>query len=292
VNEQAPSRNSSLRVAVIGAGAMGGAIIAGLLRNNIVPPDQIMAADPSEERRHNLLERYYIGVTDHNAEAASWGQVVIFAVKPQQVPAVLPPLRSALSDESLCLSVIAGMPIATFVETLQHPAVVRSIPNTPAQIGEGMTVWTTAPDVNEQQRTWAATVLGALGRERFVENESYLDMATALNGSGPAYVFLILEAMIDAGVRLGLARPLAAELAQQTMLGAVRYSQQSEQHLAELRNAVTSPGGTTAAGLSELERGGLRATIDAAIGAAYRRSQELGSAKQRPAPDDQSNTGK
>jgi pyrroline-5-carboxylate reductase len=155
-----------------------------------------------------------------------------------------------------------------------------------------MTVWTTAPDVNEQQRTWAATVLGALGRERFVENESYLDMATALNGSGPAYVFLILEAMIDAGVRLGLARPLAAELAQQTMLGAVRYSQQSEQHLAELRNAVTSPGGTTAAGLSELERGGLRATIDAAIGAAYRRSQELGSAKQRPAPDDQSNTGK
>jgi pyrroline-5-carboxylate reductase len=291
VKEQATTGTRSLRIAVIGAGAMGGAIIAGLLRKSIVPPDQIMASDPREERRHDLLERYYIGVTADNAEAASWGQVVIFAVKPQNVPAVLPPLRGALNGETLCLSVIAGMPIATFEETLDHAAIVRSIPNTPAQIGEGMTVWTTSPAVTEQQRDWAATVLGALGRERFVESEAYLDMATALNGSGPAYIFLMLEAMIDAGVRLGLARPLAEELAHQTMLGAVRYSQQSEQHLAHLRNAVTSPGGTTAAGLSELERGGLRATIDAAIGAAYRRSQELGSAKQRSA-NDHSNAGK
>ncbi|ABY35450.1 MAG TPA: pyrroline-5-carboxylate reductase [Chloroflexus aurantiacus] len=267
---------SDLPIAVIGAGAMGEAIIGGLLRNELVAADQILASHPREDRRRELSHHYGIQTTHDNLAAAQWGRVVIFAVKPQQLRRVLPPLRGALRDDDLAISVIAGATIASFAEALDHQAVVRSMPNTPAQIGCGMTVWTAAPAVNERQRGWAATVLGALGRELFVDNETYLDMATAINGTGPAYVFLMMEAMIDAGVHLGLSRRIAEELVQQTMLGSVQYAIQSGLHPAQLRNAVTSPGGTSAAALSELERGGLRTVLADAIWAAYRRSVELG----------------
>lgn len=267
---------ADLPIAVIGAGAMGEAIISGLLRNELVAADQILASHPREERRRDLAHRYHIHTTHDNLEAAKWGRVVIFAVKPQQLRRVLPPLRGAIRDEDLVISVIAGATIAAFAEALDHLAVVRSMPNTPAQIGCGMTVWTAAPAVTERQRSWAATVLGALGRELYVDNETYLDMATAINGTGPAYVFLMMEAMIDAGVHLGLSRRIAEELVQQTMLGSVQYAIQSGMHPAQLRNAVTSPGGTSAAALSELERGGLRTVLADAIWAAYRRSVELG----------------
>jgi pyrroline-5-carboxylate reductase len=153
------------------------------------------------------------------------------------------------------------------------------MPNTPAQIGEGMTVWAASPEVTEQQKGWARTILGSFGRQLAVDDENYLDMATAINGTGPAYVFTVLEAMIDAGVHLGLPRYMAEELAQQTMLGSVLYAMQSGKHAAELRNAVTSPGGTTAAAVYELERGGLRTVLSDAIWAAYRRSAELGKGK-------------
>jgi pyrroline-5-carboxylate reductase len=213
---------------------------------------------------------------DDNIEAAHWGQVVIFGVKPQALPRVLPPLRGAMRDNELCISIVAGASIQSISAALDHAAVVRSMPNTPAQIGEGMTVWTAAPAVTEQQRGWARTVLGALGHELFVDDERYLDMSTAINGTGPAYFFLMMEAMIDAGVHLGLSRRIAEELVMQTMLGSVRFALQSGLHPAQLRNAVTSPGGTSAAALSELERGGLRTVLADAIWAAYRRSVELG----------------
>ncbi len=267
---------TDLRVALIGAGAMGEAMIGGLLRHELVSADQILATAPREERRRELQARYKIAVSDDNLAAAHWGQVVIFAVKPQMLPRVLAPLRGTLRDDDLCLSVIAGAAIRTFAESLEHPAVVRAMPNTPAQIGEGMTVWTAGSAVTERQRGWARTILGALGHELFVDDERYLDMATALNGTGPAYFFLVMEAMIDAGVHLGLSRRIAEELVMQTMLGSVRYAQQSGLHPAQLRNAVTSPGGTSAAALSELERGGLRTVLADAIWAAYRRSAELG----------------
>ncbi len=266
----------NIDIAVIGAGAMGGAIIAGLLRQDGITPAQIVAADSRQERRDELHRQYAIEVSQDNLDVARRGQVVILAVKPQVIPIVLPPLRGALHDEAVCLSIVAGVPMQTFAQTLQHAAIVRSIPNTPAQVGEGMTVWTAASVVSEQQRTWVREILGALGRVCYVDSETYLDMATAISGSGPAYVFLILEAMSDAGVRLGLSRSVAEELAAQTMLGAVRYAQHSGMHPALLRNAVTSPGGTTAAGLSALENGRLRAVIDAAVQAAYERSRTLG----------------
>ncbi|MFO7168341.1 MAG: pyrroline-5-carboxylate reductase [Chloroflexota bacterium] len=265
-----------LRIAVIGAGAMGEAMIGGLLRHELVAPEQIIATGPRAERRDELAGRYGICVTGDNAEAARWGQVVIVTVKPQSLPKVLPELRGALSDGELLISGIAGVPIRTFVEATGHAAVVRAMSNTPAQIGEGMTVWTAAPEVTEQQRGWARTVLGSLGRELLVADENYLDMATAINGTGPAYFFLLMEAMIDAGVHLGLPRYMAQDLVLQTMLGSVRYALQSHLHPAELRNGVTSPGGTTAAALYELERGGLRTVLSDAIWAAYRRSAELG----------------
>lgn len=265
-----------LRIGIIGPGAMGEAIIGGVIRQELVAPDQILVSHPREDRRRELATRYGVQASPDNRVAAEWGQVVIFAVKPQQLKRVLPPLRGALRDEDLVISIVAGVTIAAFAEALDHPAVVRSMPNTPAIIGEGMTVWTAGPEVSERQRGWARTILGALGRELFVDSETYLDMATAINGTGPAYFFLMMEAMIDAGVHLGLSRRIAEELVYQTMLGSVRYAMQSGAHPAQLRNAVTSPGGTSAAALSELERGGMRTVLADAIWAAYRRSVELG----------------
>jgi pyrroline-5-carboxylate reductase len=270
---------TDLPIAVIGPGAMGEAIIGGLLRRELVRPDQILISHPREERRRALEEQYGLGSTADNREAAEWGRVVIFAIKPQMLQRVLPPLRHTLRDDDLAISVIAGTTLNTFAEALDHPAIVRSMPNTPAQIGEGMTVWTASAAVSERQRGWASTILGTLGHELFVDSETYLDMATAINGTGPAYFFMVMEAMVDAGVHLGLSRRIAEELVLQTMLGSVRFAQQSGAHPAQLRNAVTSPGGTSAAALSELERGGLRTVLSDAIWAAYRRSVELGKPK-------------
>ncbi|NTU85598.1 MAG: pyrroline-5-carboxylate reductase [Chloroflexales bacterium] len=265
-----------LRISVIGPGAMGEAVIGGLLRQELVAAEQVLASDPHEDRLREVQARHGVQTSHDNVAAARWGQVVIFAVKPQQLKRVLQPLRGTMRDDCLVISVVAGATIGTFAAALDHPAVVRSMPNTPAMIGEGMIVWTAAPEVSETQRGWARTVLGALGHELYVDTESYLDMATAINGTGPAYFFLMMEAMIDAGVHLGLSRRIAEELVLQTMLGSARYAQQSGAHLAQLRNGVTSPGGTTAAAISELERGGMRTVLADAIWAAYRRSVELG----------------
>lgn len=268
-----------LRIAVIGAGVMGEAIIGGLLKQELIPAEQIVATELRADRRAEIEQRYGIRAIDDNIAAARWAQVVLFSVKPQTLPKALPELRGALGEGELAISIVAGAPIRHFAEALDHPAIVRSMPNTPAQIGEGMTVWTAADAVNEQQRGWARVILGSLGRELYVDDETYLDMATALNGTGPAYFFLLLEAMIDAGVHLGLPRYMAEDLVLQTALGSVRYAMASGRHMAELKNGVTSPGGTTAAALYELERGGLRTVLTDAIWAAFRRSAELGKGK-------------
>ncbi len=265
-----------LNISVIGAGAMGEAIIGGLLRRELVAATQVLACDPHENHLREVQVRHGIHTSTDNVAAVQWGQIVIFAVKPQQLTRVLQPLRGTLRRDALVISIVAGATISTFATALDHHAVVRSMPNTPAMIGEGMTVWTASAEVNAQQRDRARTVLSALGHELFVDNETYLDMSTALNGTGPAYFFLMMEAMIDAGVHMGLSRRIAEELVLQTMLGTVRYAQQSGLHPAQLRNAVTSPGGTTSAALSELERGGIRTVLADAIWAAYRRSVELG----------------
>jgi pyrroline-5-carboxylate reductase len=271
-------------VSFIGAGIMGEAMIRGLLARNLIAPDRVVAADPFLPRLQELEGRYGIRTTVDNREAAEAGQVVVLSIKPQSVPRVLPELRGHLHSEDLLISILAGVPIRTLANGAAHAAVVRSMPNTPAQIGQGISVWTTTPEVTADHRVQAAQILGALGEELYVDNEEYLDMATALSGSGPGYVFLFVEAWIDAGVHMGFPRRVAEKLVLQTLRGSVEYAAHSGKHVAELRNQVTSPGGTTAAALYHMEKGGLRTVISRGIWSAYQRSIELGRAREEPNP--------
>lgn len=264
------------KIAFVGAGVMGEAMVKGLLSQQLLPPASVVAADPRAEHLRALRDRYQIDVTTDNSEAARGADVLVLSVKPQAVGVVLPELRGQVDGIRLIVSIVAGVPIQTIAENLLNARVVRSMPNTPGQIGQGITVWTASPDVGLEQRTQAEALLGALGEHIYASDESFLDMATALSGSGPAYVFMFMEALVDAGVHMGFARRDAEKLVTQTLLGSVLYARQSGLHPAELRNQVTSPGGTTAAALHEMEKGGLRTVLSEGVWAAYRRSRALG----------------
>jgi pyrroline-5-carboxylate reductase len=263
-------------VAFIGGGVMAGAMINGILSEGLTEPDLIIAGDPREERGHELEGLYGIRATTDNREAVKEARIVILSVKPQVMPAILQELCGQVPPGALVLSIVAGSRIKVIAEGLGHSAVVRVMPNTPAQIGEGMSVWTATDSVGEEQRAQARTILQALGEEVYLEDENYLDMATALSGTGPAYVFLFMEAMIDAGVHLGFSRRVAQQLVLQTIRGSVDFARQSIAHPAELRNMVTSPGGTSAEALYQLEKGGFRTVLSRAIWAAYQKSKYLG----------------
>jgi pyrroline-5-carboxylate reductase len=269
------------KIAFIGSGTMAEAMIRGLLTQKIVTADQIIAAGPRADRGERLRKQHDIQVTVDNAKAAEEGQIVVLSVKPQLLKVVLPEIRGHLRRQDLVLSIIAGTPIARIANGLAHAAVVRAMPNTPAQIGQGITVWTDTPEVDENQQQQAKTILNSLGEEIYVDDEDYLDMATALSGSGPGYVFLLMEALIDAGVHMGFSRRVASQLVFQTMRGSVEFAAQSGKHAAELRNQVTSPGGTTAEALYHMEKGGLRTVISRGVWAAYQRSIALGKGKKR-----------
>jgi pyrroline-5-carboxylate reductase len=266
------------RIAFIGPGVMAEAMIAGLIRQEVAQPSRLLASGPRVERGEELRSRYGIESLTDNAAAAKAADVIVLSVKPQRLGTVLEGLRGAVKPEALILSIVAGAPIAKISGILEHDAIVRAMPNTPAQIGEGITVWTAAPAASEEQREMARQILAALGEEVFLEEEYYLNMATALSGTGPAYVFLFLEAMVDAGVHLGFPRRVAEQLVAQTVRGSVDYYTRDTDpvHLARLRNQVTSPGGTAAAALYYLEKAGFRTAISRAVWAAYERSQELG----------------
>lgn len=265
-----------MKIAFIGAGVMGEAIIAGLIAKNSATPEMITASDIDLDRLNILKERYgVVGVTD-NCEAVKGKDIVVLSVKPQILSTVASGLRGELRENQLIVSIIAGAGIETLSRQLDHEAIVRVMPNTPAQIGAGISVWTATKAVDTHQKDLVATILGALGREICVADEKYIDMATAVSGSGPAYVFLIIEALTDAAVHIGMPRAIALELVLQTMLGSARFAEASDKHPAELRNMVTSPGGTTAEGLLQLEEGGLRAILNQAVVAAYERAQALG----------------
>jgi pyrroline-5-carboxylate reductase len=185
-------------------------------------------------------------------------------------------LAGQIPPDALVLSIVAGARLEVITSKLRHAAVARSMPNTPAQIGLGMTVWTCPPDLSESHRQQAQVVFSAFGEEVYVDDERFLDMATALSGTGPAYVFIFMEAMVDAGVHMGFSRWLAEKLVYQTVLGSVEYAKQAGRHLATLRNQVTSPGGTSAEALYQIEKGGLRTVMSRAIWAAYQKSRKLG----------------
>jgi pyrroline-5-carboxylate reductase len=275
-----------ITLSFIGSGMMAEAMIVGLLNQDLIDPGQIIAAGPRSERGEQLAERYGVGWTTDNEEAAEKGQIIVLSVKPQVLKTVIPQVRGHLRRQDLGLSIIAGTPLRLLADGTAHAAFVRAMPNTPGQIGQGITVWTATPEVGLGYLGQARAILGALGEEIFVDDEDYLDMATALSGTGPAYAFLFLEAMIDAGVHLGFSRRVATQLVMQTMAGAVAYARQSDRHVAELRNQVTSPGGTSAEALYQLEKGGLRTVVSKAIWAAYQRSVALGRGKRRETPPD------
>jgi len=268
-----PLQGSTL--SVIGAGVMAEAIIAGVLERKLVLPGAVVASHPRPDRRHALSEKYGIHVTADNAEAARRGDTVVLGIKPQVMPGVLKEIAESLAPEKLVISIIAGATTQTLRKGLDHAALVRVMPNTPAQIGEGVNIWYATPETTPAHRAQAQALLGALGHELQVADERFVAMATAVSGTGPTYVFLVMEALIDSAVHLGFPRHLAHDLVLETIKGSVAFAERTQKHPAQLRDMVTSPGGTSAAALHELERGRLRTVLADAVWAAYRRTMSL-----------------
>jgi pyrroline-5-carboxylate reductase len=268
------------KLAFIGSGQMAEAMISGLLDEQIIEPEQIIAAGPRAERGRELTACYGIRTTTDNVEAVAAGDIVVLSAKPQMFDDLLPHDHTAIATCDFVISIAAGLSLDYLVSHFGNPRVVRSMPNTPAKVGEGITVWVTTTEVDATQREQARTVLSAFGEEVYVDKEEYLDMATALSGTGPSYVFMLMEAMIDTGVHLGFSRRIARKLVLQTLKGAIAYAHESELHEAALRNEVTSPGGTSAEALYHLERGGFRTVVSRAVWAAYQRSVALGGGKK------------
>ena len=286
-SDHGPLQNTKL--AFIGCGVMAEAIIAGLLRKGLVSCEQIVGSHPRTTRREELYTKYGVRMFESNREAAleayptelstdlpRGSSLVILAVKPQRLGAVLLELKGSIHPDQLVVSIVAGARTDVISGELLHPAIVRAMPNTPAQIGQGMTAWTATSTVNEWQQVEVCTMLEALGKAIRVENERQIDMATALSATGPTYIFMVMEALIDAGVHMGFSRHVAQELVLQTMLGSVLFARESHKHPAELRNMVTSPGGTSAEAIYQMEKGTLRTVFSKAVWAAYQRAEELG----------------
>ena len=259
---------------------MGEAILSRLIAAGVVAPSAVSVGEPVAERRDALTRQYQVQAVADNVAAVADAAVVLLAIKPQQTEPVFASLRGALGPTTLVVSIIAGTALSDLTTGLDHQQVVRAMPNTPAAVGEAMTVWTATPAVSAAQLTTVRAIFRAIGREIQVDGNRYVDMATAINGSGPGYVFLVIEALIDAAVQIGLARPAAHELVVQTVLGSAALARETGEHPAELRNRVTTPGGTTAAGLLAMEEGGLRAALAHGVIAAYERSVALGAGAQ------------
>lgn len=266
---------------------MAGAMIVGLLREKLADPENLFASDPREDRGFELREKYGVQPFTDNIAAVKEADVVVLSIKPQRLSAVLSDLKGKIPEKALVLSIIAGATIEKMSEGLSHGKIIRTMPNTPARIGEGITVWVASTAVSDKQKEQARQILSALGEEIFVEDESYLDMATALSGTGPAYVYMFMEAMIDAGVHMGFPRRISEKLVVQTMRGSVNFYEKNDMHVAALRNQVTSSGGTSAEALYYLEKAGVRTAISRAIWAAYQRSLELGREEKEHVPKDQ-----
>jgi pyrroline-5-carboxylate reductase len=285
IKEMKVRMNDQKRFVIIGPGVMGEAITMGLIDKQVVQPSQITLAGPRLERLQELEAKYGVQMSLDNAAAVHAADVIILCVKPQKLPAVMHELQEKIPKEALVISIVAGTTIQSLALGLDHDCIVRAMPNTPAQVGEGMTVWSHNLGTIGDQHILAQQILGALGEEIFVEEEAYIDMATAVSGTGPAYVFLFVEALIDAGVHLGLPRRIAEEMVLQTIKGSVSFYVQNQSHPARLRNQVTSPGGTSATALYYLEKMGFRTAISRAIWAAFTRSQELGRGQNHQDPE-------
>ncbi|MGP1674090.1 MAG: pyrroline-5-carboxylate reductase [Candidatus Limnocylindrales bacterium] len=267
---------SKATIATVGSGVMAEAMIGGLLRGELVAPAQVVASHPRQERREALEREYGIRTVAANADAVRDADVILLGIKPQMLERVGRDIGPHLRRGQLVLSVLAGATTKALIGMLGHDQVVRSMPNTPARLGKGVSVWYATPQTTEEQRAQAGALLGALGHQLEVDDEKMVAMATAVSGTGPTYVFLVMEALIDAAVHLGFPRHVAHDLVIETLEGSTLFAKQSGLHPAELRNMVTSPGGTSAAALHALESGRLRTVMSEAVWAAFRRTIELG----------------
>ena len=271
----------NVHLSFIGCGVMAESRIAGLLRQKLVAPEMIVGSHPKAARRDELESNYKIRMLESNSEVAelvrdSENSAIVLTVKPQRISSVLSDLKGSVSNSGLVISIVAGAKVETISKELGTDHVVRAMPNTPSQIGAGITAWTCSEAVTDDERALVAKLLGALGKDLYVETENMIDMATSLSATGPTYIFMVMDALTDAGVHLGFSRDLAKELVQETMLGSVKFAMASHKHPAELRNMVTSPGGTSAEAIYQMEKGSLRTVLSKAVYAAYKRAVELG----------------
>jgi pyrroline-5-carboxylate reductase len=270
----------SKKIGFIGGGNMAEAMIKGLLSASFIEAKNLMVADVSDERREWLHKEYHIKATDDNGELAKKCDILLLAVKPQAMKVVLEGIAEWVDDKTLVISIAAGIPIKTIAKHLSPDGtkklgVVRTMPNTPALVHEGVTALAASHKVSAADLKVAHRIFEAVGKTVDV-SESHLDAVTGLSGSGPAYIFMIIEALSDAGVKMGLSRDVANILTLQTVLGSAKLALESGKHPGELKDQVTSPGGTTISGLHTLEKGGLRTTLMSAVEAATKRSQVLG----------------
>jgi len=264
------------KIAFIGGGNMGQSMATAVIKNNLAAPQDVCISDISQQKLEQLQSELGVRISTSNEEAVAGMDVVVLAVKPQTLDVVMGEISGKLPRPALLFSIVAGKKMETLIDGFRHQAVVRAMPNTPAQIGKGITIWTATQDVMAAQRLNAEAIVHVMGRGIYTGYESYLDMATAVSGSGPAYTFLFIEEMIKAAEAIGMPEELAKILVLQTVVGSAEYAKATEKKLSELRDNVTSPGGTTAAAMNVLEECDFGGFIQRAVEAAYRRAQELG----------------
>ena len=265
-----------MRISFVGGGVMAESIIARILEAGLAAPEDLRVGEPLEARRQQLEDRYGLKSYANNVEVLDGADIVVLAVKPQQASEALSELKGHMDRDNTVVSIVGGYKMASLVDGLDHSAVIRVMPNTPAQIGAGMSVWTAAAEVPEAKVAAARDILRSLGEELYVPDEKLIEMATALSGCGPAYVFLFIEALIDSGVYIGMPRDMSRKLALQTVLGSTRLVAESGRHPAELKDMVTSPAGATIEGILAFEESGFRASVLQAVIAAYEKANVLG----------------
>ena len=264
------------KFAVIGAGMMGGAIINGIVEKSVLDPKEIFVSDPDTEKVNRLCEKLRINAAPSNDEAVKNADAVLIAVKPQFLDEALQSIKVSLPSESLVMTIAAGVPISHYLNKLDCRHIIRIMPNTPAQVGEGVCAWYALEDVTAEQAALCEQILSALGFSFKVRQESDLNLVTAVSGSGPAYVYLFIEAMTDAAVQLGLPRALSEKIVLETVFGSAAYMKAAGKHPVILKNEVTSPGGTTAAALAMMEKEGLRTAVTDGMIACLQKTIELG----------------
>ena len=272
INRDVPA----MKLAFIGGGTMAEAILRGVLDAQVAAPTDVAIGEPRPERRQFLSSEFGVQAHQGNLDAVKEADLLILAIKPQDLPVIFQELGERLRPEQAVVSIIAGAKMSTLSKGLSHESIIRVMPNTPAQIGQGMSMWTCSRQVSDQHREFTRSIVSTVGKELYVDDEKYMDMATALSASGPAYVFMIIEALIDAGVYVGLPRDMARTMALQTVYGSTQMVMETGRHPADLKDMVVSPGGTTAEGLQVLERAGVPAAIVDAVNAAFQKSIKLG----------------